>query len=164
MSAESVESVESVEEAEAPETLAPAKRRAEVFDALAVLVALLLLLAVFSGAIASVRLILTLLFTFFVPGRAVISNWPRMSRWAPEAMSMVFSLAILTFLATVTLWARFWHPIPLFAAEAVLSLIGLAISIVRRRGADPSVQKVLNQLRGLTRVKPKTGRAAHAKR
>jgi uncharacterized membrane protein HdeD (DUF308 family) len=123
----------SVGELEASQALAPAERRAEVFDALAVLAALLLVIFVSAGVSTSVRLLLTLAFAFFVPGRAIVSNWPRMARWSPEAMSIVLSLGVVTFLATVTLWARFWHPVPLFDAEAALSLAGLIISIVRRR-------------------------------
>lgn len=123
----------SVEELEASQALAPAERRAEVFDALAVLVTLLLIVFVNAGVSTWVRLLLTLAFAFFVPGRAIVSNWPRVARWSPEAMSIVFSLGVVTFLATVTLWARFWHPVPLFDVEAALSLAGLIISIVRRR-------------------------------
>lgn len=121
------------EEARDPGALAPAAHRAELLDGSAILATLLLLLIINEGGIPWVRLLLTLAFTFFVPGRAIVSNWPRIYRWAPEAMSIVFSLAILTLLATVTLWAHFWHPIPLFEVEAVLSLTGLVTSIVRRR-------------------------------
>ena len=126
----------SVEELEDPHILAPAERRAEVYDALAALVALLLIIVANAGVITWVRLLLTLMFAFFVPGRAVVSNWPRMARWSPEAMSIVFSLGIVTFLATFSLWVRFWHPVPLFDFEAGLSLTGLVISIVRRRKED----------------------------
>lgn len=133
-----------MERSEGSEALAPAERRAEMFDALAILVALLLLLVVHSGGIAWARLLLTLAFTFFVPGRAVVSNWSRMSRWSPEAMSIVFSIGIVTFLATVMLWARLWHPIPLFEAEAALSVIGLAISIIRRRNRNAGGSGVLS--------------------
>lgn len=129
-------SLEELEELEGSQIMAPAERRAEVYDGLAVLAALLLIIFANVGGITWIRLLLTLAFTFFVPGRAIVSNWPRVARWSPEAMSIVFSLGIVTFLATVTLWARFWHPIPLFDVEAVLSLIGLIISIVRRRKED----------------------------
>lgn len=143
----SAEESEEAEEPAASLTLAPAMRRAEVFDALAILVALLLLVAVHVGGIGWARLLLTLSFTVFVPGRAIVSNWPRMSRWAPEAMSIVFSLGILTFLATVTLWVRDWHPIALFEVEAALSVIGLVISIVRRRTQDAGsrILRILNK-------------------
>jgi hypothetical protein len=35
--------------------------------------------------------------------------------------------------ATVTLWLRAWHPLDLFEAEAVLSVIGLGLGASRRR-------------------------------
>jgi hypothetical protein len=109
-------------------------RRAEVLDLLAILVAVALLLLVFADhRIGVARLLFTLVFTFFVPGRTIVSNWPRMASWSDVGMSIVLSLATLTFLSTVSLWARFWHPLGLFQIEALLSLIGLGIGIARRR-------------------------------
>ena len=82
---------------------------------------------------AALRLLLALLFTFFVPGRAIVSNWPRVARWSAVGMSIVFSLAALGLLATVTLWLGLWHPLALFIVEAVASLAGLIVGIIRRR-------------------------------
>lgn len=84
-------------------------------------------------ALVTLRLLLTLAFTVFVPGRAVISNWPRLARWSEVAMSMVFSLALLALLATATLWAHFWHPIALFQVEAWLAVAGLCVGMRRRK-------------------------------
>ena len=116
-----------------PGTLAPAARRAEGLDVLAVVVAVALLVLVAANASGPLRILLVLAFTFFVPGRAIITNFPRMARWSDLGTSIVVSLGVLAFLATVTLWARFWHPLGLFQVEAVLSLAGLAVGIVRRR-------------------------------
>jgi hypothetical protein len=116
-----------------PGTLPPAAQRAEVLDLAGCLVAIALLLLVYRGQPGPVRLLLTVAFTFFVPGRAIVSNWPRMARWSAAGMSMVLSLTVLALAATVFLWAHLWQPVPLFEAEAVLSLAGLAIGIVRRR-------------------------------
>lgn len=116
-----------------PGTLAPAARRAEVLDVLAAVVAVALLVLVAADASGPLRILLVLAFTFFVPGRAIITNFPRMARWSDLGTSIVVSLGVLAFLATVTLWARFWHPLGLFQVEAVLSLAGLAVGIVRRR-------------------------------
>ena len=116
-----------------PGTLAPAARRAEVLDVLAAVVAVALLVLVAANASGPLRILLVLVFTFFVPGRAIITNYPRMARWSDLGTSIVVSLGVLAFLATVTLWARFWHPLGLFQVEAVLSLAGLAVGIVRRR-------------------------------
>jgi hypothetical protein len=114
-------------------TLAPAARRAEVLDVLAAVIAVALLVLVAADASGPLRILLVLAFTFFVPGRAIITNYPRMARWSDLGTSIVVSLGVLAFLATVTLWARFWHPLGLFKVEAVLSLAGLAVGIVRRR-------------------------------
>jgi hypothetical protein len=113
--------------------LAPAVRRAERLDLLACGIALGLIVLVVADFWSALRLVLALLFTFYVPGRAVVSNWPRVARWSGIGMSVVFSLSILTLLATVTLWIGFWHPLGLFVVEAVISLAGLANGIVTRR-------------------------------
>jgi hypothetical protein len=47
-------------------------------------------------------------------------------------MPVVFSLAALTLLAAVALWAHYWHPLGLFQAEAAASLAGLAVGLLRR--------------------------------
>jgi hypothetical protein len=107
----------------------PAHARADLF---ACLLTAGLLALVYAGGTGPVRMLMTLGFVFFVPGRAIITNWPLMSRWSGGAMSMVLSLAILTTLATVTLWAHGWRPMELFQAEAWLSMAGLAIGIARR--------------------------------
>ncbi len=116
-----------------PGTLPPAARRAETLDVLAAVVAGGLLVLVTANASGPLRILLVLAFTFFVPGRAIITNYPRMARWSDLGTSIVVSIGVLAFLATVALWARFWHPLGLFQIEAVLSLAGLTIGIVRRR-------------------------------
>jgi uncharacterized membrane protein len=109
------------------------ENRAEVLDLAAVLVAAALLFVVLVGWAGLPRLLLAVLFTFFVPGRAIVSNWPRMAAWAELAMNIGISLASLTLLALLTLWFRIWQPELLFVVEALLSLVGLGIAITRRR-------------------------------
>lgn len=118
-----------------PGTLSPTAQRAELLDVTGALIAVILLVLVRTGQPGSLRVLLTLVFTFFVPGRAIVTNWPRMARWSGVGMSMVLSLAVLTLLATTFLWAHLWQPVALFQAEAVLSLAGLAVGVVRRRKA-----------------------------
>lgn len=108
-------------------------------DLLAALLAVALLSASSLNGPAAPRILLTVAFTFFVPGRAIVTNWPMMARWSEAAMSMVLSLAVLTLLATVTLWAHAWHPIGLFQAEAGLSLAGLAMGLNRRNRSGPTI-------------------------
>jgi hypothetical protein len=104
-----------------------------MLDILAAVIAIALLVLVAADASGLLRILLVLGFTFFVPGRAIITNYPRMARWSDLGASIVVSLGVLAFLATVTLWAHLWHPVGLFQIEALLSLAALAVGIVRRR-------------------------------
>jgi peptidoglycan/LPS O-acetylase OafA/YrhL len=114
-------------------TLPPAAQRAELLDLLAMVTAGGLIVLVVADGPTLPRILLTLGFTFFVPGRAIVANWPRMARWSQVGMSIVFSLAALTLAAMTVLWANYWHPLGLFQVEAVLSLGGLGFGLVRRR-------------------------------
>ena len=122
---------------------AQARQRAEIFDLLAGVIAIALLGLALVELTGPVRLLLTLAFTFFVPGRAIVSNWSRMAGWSDIGMSIALSLGVLTLFATVSLWARIWHPLGLFQIEAAASLIGLGVAVARRRAqADVSTGHV----------------------
>jgi hypothetical protein len=108
-----------------------------VLDLSACLIAASLLALSYLGATGLPRILLALGFAFFVPGRAIVTNWPRMVSWSEVAMPMVLSLTLLTILATITLWAHVWKPLDLFQAEAWLSLAGLCIGIGRRNRRHP---------------------------
>jgi hypothetical protein len=112
-----------------------AVRRGDALDLLAGLLAAGLLALVYAGRPGLARLLLTLGFTFFAPGRAIVTNWPLLDGWSAAAMSIVLSLTALTLLATTTLWAHIWQPAALFQAEAWLSLACLAAAAVRRHRA-----------------------------
>ena len=116
-----------------PRALHPAAQRDEALDLLAALVTVGLIVLIYAGQSGLSRTLLALGFTVFVPGRAIVTNWPRMARWSAVAMPLVISLTVLTLLAMVALWAHVWHPLQLFQAEAWLSLTGLSVGIVRRR-------------------------------
>lgn len=117
-------------------------QRAEILDLLAGSIAVLLLVFAFTGLTGPARLLLTAAFAFFVPGRAIVSNWSRMAGWSDIGMSIALSLGTLTLFATVALWARMWHPLGLFEAEAALSLVGLCVAVARRReGTEPPVDR-----------------------
>jgi hypothetical protein len=73
------------------------------------------------------------MFTAYVPGRAIVANWPAMARWSEVALAFVLSLAALCLAAMTALWAHYWHPIGLFQAEAALSVAGLAVAAFRRQ-------------------------------
>jgi peptidoglycan/LPS O-acetylase OafA/YrhL len=114
-------------------TLPPAARRAEGLDLLAVVIAVGLIGLVVVKGPTLPRVLLTLGFTFFVPGRAIMTHWPRLARWSQVGMSIVFSLGSLTLIAMIVLWAHYWHPVGLFEVEAVISLVLLAVGLSRRR-------------------------------
>jgi hypothetical protein len=126
------------------ETLPPAGQRAEALDLFAAVGAAGLLALVYNDGPTIPRTLFALVFTFFVPGRAIVTNWPRMARWSGVAMPIVFSLTVLTLLATTVLWAHLWRPLDLFQAEAWLSLAGLSLGIARRHrhSLTPSGKKV----------------------
>jgi hypothetical protein len=111
----------------------PLGQWAEVLDLLAAFTCAALIAAIALDRVGPARIMLALVFTFFVPGRAIVANWPRMARWSEAAMPMVISLAITGLVATVALWAHLWYPLAIFQVEAWLSLAGLIIAIVRRR-------------------------------
>jgi peptidoglycan/LPS O-acetylase OafA/YrhL len=114
-------------------TLPPAAQRAELLDLLAVVIGGALIVFVVLDGPTLPRILLTLGFTFFVPGRAIMTHWPRLARWSQVGMSIVFSLSALTLIAMTALWAHYWHPVGIFEAEAVLSLAALVAGLVRRR-------------------------------
>jgi hypothetical protein len=108
-------------------------RRGDALDLFAGVVSAGLLALVYAGGSGPARVLLTLGFTFFAPGRAIVSHLPLVDRWSALAMSMVLSLAVLTLLAAGTLWAHAWRPLAEFQAEAWLTLGCLAAGLARRR-------------------------------
>jgi uncharacterized membrane protein len=111
--------------------------QADMLDVTAIVLSVSLVALVFVGWSGPLRVLLTVAFAFFVPGRAIVGNWPRMGQWSEAAMSMVLSLAVLVLLTTVMLWVHAWHPLGLFQVVAGLSLIGLIIGLARRRRRTP---------------------------
>ena len=85
------------------------------------------------------RVILALAFTVFVPGRALVSNWPVARERSQIALSVVLSISILVVVSVVALWLHLWHPPTLFAVEALPSARRLpspfdGLSTPRHRG------------------------------
>ena len=105
----------------------------EVLDLLAAVIAVLLIVVIYADRVGLGRIVLALGFVFFVPGRAIVANWPRMARWSEVAIPMVLSLAVTALFAMVALWAHLWRPLQIFEIEAWLSLAALTVSTVRRR-------------------------------
>jgi peptidoglycan/LPS O-acetylase OafA/YrhL len=113
--------------------LPPAAQRAELLDLLAVILGAGLIVMVVLRGPTLPRGLLALGFTFFVPGRAIMTHWPRLDRWSQVGMSIVLSLSVLSLVAMVALWAHYWHPVGIFEAEAVLCLGALVAGLARRR-------------------------------
>jgi uncharacterized membrane protein len=109
----------------------------DMLDLVAGLIAVGLIVLVYAGWSGPLRILLALAFTFFVPGRAIVTNWHRIARWSEMAMSMVFSLALLTLVTTIALWTHNWHPLGLFQVMAWLSLVTLGVGVVRRPRMRP---------------------------
>jgi uncharacterized membrane protein len=107
-------------------------RLADSLDLLAAVIATGLVVLTIVGRPSLPRLLLTLAFTFFVPGRAIVANWPKLTRWSEAAIAMVLSLSVLALAAAVSLWAHAWHPVGLFQAEAAASIVALIIGATRR--------------------------------
>jgi hypothetical protein len=107
-------------------------RLGDVVDVSAAIVAIGLLALVFANLGGVPRVLLALGFAFFVPGRAMVTNWPRMAQWSEAAIAVVLSLAVLGLLAAATLWARLWNPIVLLSVEALISIAGLGLGVARR--------------------------------
>jgi hypothetical protein len=116
-------------------TLSQSLRLGDVIDLAAALTALGLLAVFIAGGSGTPRILLALGFTFFVPGRAIVTNWPLIAGWSEAAMAMLLSLTVLALGAAITLWAHLWHPAAVLAAEAGLSMAGLAAGVVRRHRA-----------------------------
>lgn len=104
----------------------------DFLDLLAASVALALILLTDADRTGIPRMVLAAGFTFFVPGRAIVTNWRQLAGWSQAAMPVVLSVAVLAMLATITLWAHAWNPLLVFQVEAWLSLAGLIVGMARR--------------------------------
>jgi hypothetical protein len=116
-----------------PRVMRPVAQWAEVLDVLAAIIAASLIAVIYVNRVGAGRTVLALGFIFFVPGRAIVANWPRMARWSEAAMPIVISLTVTGLIATVALWVHLWRPLQIFEIEAWLSLAALVLSITRRR-------------------------------
>lgn len=106
---------------------------ADVLDLIAAIVAASLFALTSLNVGGAPRVLLTLGFSIFVPGRAIVTNWPEMSQWAGATMSMVFSLTVIALVTTVSLWIGYWHPVGLFQAGVIVCTVGLGVGAMRRR-------------------------------
>ena len=105
----------------------------DLIDVACVVVAVAVGVAVASHQHNAFRTVAAVAFSMFVPGRAIVSNWPSMAVRPQVALSILFSLAVLTLLATLTLWVGYWRPLGLLEVECVGFGVALLVGLVRRR-------------------------------
>jgi uncharacterized membrane protein len=110
--------------------------RDDMIDMGCIAVAVAVAVAVATGERSAFRAVVGVVFALYVPGRSIVSNWPRMAARSNVAASVLFSLSILTLFATLTLWAGYWHPLGLLEVECVAVGIALFTALLRRRRAD----------------------------
>ena len=108
----------------------------DLIDVGCVAVTIAVAIAVATNERNAFRAVVGVVFALYVPGRAIVSNWPRMAARSQLAAPVLFSLSILTLLATLTLWAGQWHPLGLLEVECVVVGITLFAALWRRRRAD----------------------------
>jgi uncharacterized membrane protein len=92
-------------------------------------------IAVGTNERSAFRALVGVAFALYVPGRAILSNWPGMAARSQVAAPVLFSLAVLTLLATLTLWAGYWHPLGLLKVECLAVGIAFFSALLRRRRA-----------------------------
>ena len=110
--------------------------RDDLIDMGCVAVTVAVAFAVATSERSAFRAVVGVIFALYVPGRALVSNWPSMAARSNVAASVLFSLSILTLLATVTLWAGYWHPLGLLEVECLAVGVTLFTGLLRRRRAD----------------------------
>jgi hypothetical protein len=94
------------------------------------------------------RVVVGIAFALYVPGRAVLSNWPTMAARSYVALPVLFSLSILTLAATLTLWAGYWHPLGLLEVECLAAGVALFIAFLRRSRADHALASTATDAAG----------------
>lgn len=103
-----------------------------IIDVCCLVVTSTLVILVATGRLNAVRDATALLFTIFVPGWVIVRNWPTMLARSRFAASVVFSITFVTLVATVMLWAHYWHPLGVLEAEGIASAGGLVGALVQR--------------------------------
>jgi uncharacterized membrane protein len=105
----------------------------DLIDIACVAVSVAVAVAVAVNERSAFRAVVAVAFSLFIPGRAVVSNWPTLAVRPHVALSIVFSLSILTFVSTVTLWLNYWRPLGLLEVESGVVVVALFVALGRRR-------------------------------
>jgi hypothetical protein len=118
----------------------------DLIDVACVAVTVAVAVAVATNERNAFRAVVAVAFSLFVPGRAIVSNWPTLAQKPHVALSILFSLSVLTFVSTVTLWLNYWRPLGLLEVEAGVVMVALFIGLVRRRRDDEPPTRSTNEL------------------
>ncbi len=88
------------------------------------------------------RVLLALAFVAYVPGRAIVANWPSARARSQFAMPVVLSISIMTIISVVALWVHAWDVETQFAGEAAASGAALtfALAVRARTGSQSRAQ------------------------
>jgi hypothetical protein len=122
----------------------------DVIDIACVAVSVAVAVAIATNERSAFRAVVAVAFSLFVPGRAIVSNWPSLAVRPHVALSVLFSLSTLTFVATATLWLNFWHPLGLLEVESGVVMAALFVGLVRRRRDDERKARTAAELPGTT--------------
>ena len=116
--------------------------RDDLIDVGSIAVTVAVAVAVAAGERGAFRAVVGVAFAFYVPGRSIVSNWPSMAARSNVAASVLFSLALLILLSTLTLWAGYWHPLGLLEVECVPVGVALVAALLRRRRAGQAAAAI----------------------
>ena len=106
-----------------------------LLDAGSIVVTVALLVLVTFGVNGLGRILLALAFISYVPGRAVVTNWPDARERSAVALPIALSFALWTVPAVLILWVHVWEPTLLFYLIAVASIGALVVARRRRAAA-----------------------------
>src|SRR5665213_1353792 len=114
----------------------------DLIDVACVAVTVAVAVAVATNERNAFRSVVAVAFALYVPGRSIVSNWPSLAVRSHIALPVLFSLSILTLVATLTLWAGYWHPLGTLEVECVAVEVALFTALLRRRRADHAGKQV----------------------
>lgn len=142
-----------------PEARAPAVRRSPG-ELVALLTPVALAAAILAGADGTVRTPLAVLFSFWVPGTAVVAWLPWLTPAERRGIAVTLSLAASTVVPTVALWLHWWHPGGLLALTGAASVLSLLVAPRRRPAATQAAAPLPRQLVGALGVAAGAGAVA----
>lgn len=114
-----------------------------VADEVAIAITGALTVLIVIDATGSLRALLALAFVCYVPGRAVVANWPAAQARSQVALPVLLSVSIVTLISVIALWVHAWNPMAQFAVEAGASMAAIAFAFVQRArsGVRPNANR-----------------------